>query len=439
MNPLELFIPKVPLLSPPNLQVVNGVITENDFHVIKALKAAGYGKRKIGGFLNLDPETVRSYLNKEVWEPYHRDSSVRNSLDPLNEWLKNRAPEVGFNGKVLFREAVQKGFSGSYETVKRFVRPLRQEHRSTLTATIRFETSPGKQGQVDWGSSKVWLGDQFVRVHFFALVLGFSRRMFARGYHGEKRHYLIDGHQRAFAWFQGYPQELLYDNARTMVMTDEPGEGRLNKVFKDFAEHYGFEPRFCRPYRPQTKGKIESGIKYLKRNFLAGRRFRDLDDLNQELEKWLVEVADTRIHGTTFVQPIQRFPQEQSNLIPLARARPWNPDLRDTRIVANDGRVSYETNRYPVPLTLANQEVWLQIEEPEVVILHQGKAIARHRLINGHHQEAPCPSEFTKLPPTAVSPLAQKPKHEPRWAFEEVQVRSLDVYDQISNQSEVAA
>ena len=210
MELLEFMKPSVLLLPPSDLKVV-GMITENVFHQMKDLKAAGYGKKAIARIFDLDPGTVRSYLKKDKWTPYQREAVASQSLSGIEEWLKNRAPEVGFNGRVLFQEAQLKGFAGSYETIKRFLRPMRDDLRSSLLATVRFETGPGQQGQVDWGSANVWVGEQQVRIHFFALVLGYSRRLFAKAYLNEKKANVIDGHLAAFAWFGGYPRELLFD------------------------------------------------------------------------------------------------------------------------------------------------------------------------------------------------------------------------------------
>lgn len=439
MNLVDLWLPKVPLLPPPPSVAEVRMLTQDHVTTIRALRQSGMAKKRIADSLGLDVKTVRKYLEQGELVSYEREGPVATALRGMEDWFRARAPEVCFNCRVLAQEAKLKGFSGSYEAIKRFIRPLREKARSDAEATVRFETAPGVQGQVDWGSAFTWLDDKRVRVHFFVLVLGYSRRMYVRGYRGERRHNVIDGHLRAFSWFGGYPREMLYDNARTMIMTERPAGERLNKVFKDFAEHYGFEPRFCRPYRARTKGKVESGVKYVKRNFLVGRRFRDLDHLNAELEVWLREIADLRIHGTTHVAPMARFPAEQTALNPVQSVRPWQPDAEHVRHVANDGRVSFQTNRYPVPLDHAGQAVTIEGNDTEVIIRSGDQEVARHRRLPGKHQEAPCPAAFQKLTNRQPAPKADdKPRHDPRWAFEEVEVRDLRVYDLISQQQGVA-
>ena len=282
------------------------MVNRDEYGGIAALAAQGVPRKAIARALGIDPKTVRKYLRDGEWKPYTRRQAAEGLLAAHEEWIGARAPEVGYSAQVIFQELKPKGYAGSYETVKRFIRPLRDRHREDALATIRFETEPGQQAQVDWGTSAVWLGEEQRRIHFFAMTLGYSRRLFARAYESEKLPCLIAGHEAAFAWFGGCTRELLYDNPRTMVIGREEDGKRviLNAVFEDFADHYGIQPRFCQPYRARTKGKIESGVKYVKRNFLAGRRFEDLEHLNQELERWMVEVADVRIHGTTKERPI---------------------------------------------------------------------------------------------------------------------------------------
>lgn len=128
----------------------------------------------------------------------------------------------------------------------------------------------------------------------------------------------LAAHEQAFAHFGGRCAELLYDRMRTVVLGTTGDGSRWNASFAAFAKHWGFEPRLCRPYRAQTRGKVESGVKYVKRNFVPGRLFRDLDNFNDQLAQWLTDVADVRLHGTTHQRPIERFAEEAGALVPTA-------------------------------------------------------------------------------------------------------------------------
>lgn len=150
---------------------------------------------------------------------------------------------------------------------------------------LRFETGPAEQAQCEWGQVTVPLGGVRTRLHVFVMTLGYSRRGFAMGFEHERMPDLLAAHEAAFAYFGGRCEQLLYDRMRTVVLSggkNAPGKVRLNSTFASFAAHWGVTVRLCLPYRAQTKGKVESGVKYVKRNFVPGRSFRDLEDFNTQ-------------------------------------------------------------------------------------------------------------------------------------------------------------
>jgi len=415
-----------------NISLEREMIGRDKHGAILELAKQGTPKKVIARMLGVDIKTVRRVLSAKEWHSYRRKAVSKKILSGFEEFLTRRAEEVGFNGKVLLRELRGMGYTGGYDVLKQFVKPLRDAFRRDAEATLRFETGPGMQGQVDWGSSFVWFGEKRVRTHFFALVLGYSRRMFSKGYKNERLVHLLAGHEAAFSWFGGRPREILYDNPRTMVKGRDPESGKveLNPTFRDFADYYGYKPRFCHPYRARTKGKIESGIKYIKRNFLAGRRFRDLEDLNRQLEEWLVTEADVRIHGTTGVRPIDRFAQEK--LIDLCHVPPYRLESPIRRKVPNDARVCFKANRYSVPWRFIGRQVEVRVEGDEVALLHGGREIARHELLSGRFQERVDPAHFRGLFRMVVGEEPIEPPHDPRFPVEDVMVRDLSLYDQVA-------
>lgn len=166
--------------------------------------------------LDLDVKTVRKWW-KRTWRPQRRAKRGR-VLDAHRPFLVGRAPEVGFNAVVLHRELVALGYDGSYSAVVKYLQPLRGAWRPEEAPTVRFETAPGEQAQVDWGSTWVYLGTERVRVHLFTMVLAYSRRLFVRAYRSEGLESLLDGHERAFEHFGGRTATILYDNPRTIVV-----------------------------------------------------------------------------------------------------------------------------------------------------------------------------------------------------------------------------
>lgn len=341
--------------------------------------------------LDVDRKTVARCVRQDAWQPYQRAAPPATLLTPHVPFLQARAAAVAYSARILWQELrAHHGYGGSYETVKRFVRPLREEGlRASLTWT-RFETPPGVQSQIDWGQARVVLGHRPVVRHLFVLTLGFSRRSFYALCLGETLGELLDAHERAFEHFAGHTREHLYDRPRTVCRPTDGGV-TWNTTFRAFADFWGFEPRLCRPYRAQTKGKVESGIKYFRRNFLPGRTFRDDVDLNEQVGAWIAMVADVRVHGTTHERPIDRFTREQGTLIATPRPRRFQLEARQPRIVAGDYLISFETNRYSVPFRLIGQTVEVHRQGDVLAILHRGDVVARHRVLAGQHQMAILP------------------------------------------------
>jgi len=179
------------------------------------------------------------------------------------------------------------------------------------------------------------------------LTLGFSRRSYYQPCLNEALPQFLEAHERAFEYFGGHTREHLYDRPRTVCQGTAEGRVLWNATFRSFADYWGFEPRLCQPYRAQTKGKVESGVKYLRRNFLPGRTFVDDVDLDEQLRQWMTEIADQRIHGTTHERPIDRFVEEHRHLVDTAGHPSFRLEARQPRVVAEDYRGPSGDRRHP--------------------------------------------------------------------------------------------
>jgi transposase len=407
------------------------MLSHDQWGAVKSMSQRGFGRKAIARQLGINVRTVRRYL-LEGRKPYRRNRPVWNELEEEHgEYLRQRGPFVDWSAQILYQELLGREYAGSYEVLKRWVRPLRERQRRLEAATIRFETGPGVQAQVDWGSTMVEIASELVRVHLFVMTLGYSRRIFARAYPGERLPALLDGHERAFAHFEGRTEEILYDNPRTIVLKRDV-EGRhiqWNPVFKDFADTYGFFPRLCRPYRARTKGKVESGVKYVKRNALKGRSFRSWEDLNDWLFTWCLSIADRRVHGTTHEIPAERFRGE--TLFPVTGVAPYRLERNPVRSVANDSLVSLDTNRYSVPWQLVGERVEVAVIQHELRIFHQGEVVATHALCTGRHRVIRNPEHYRGLLRDAEPVAAGQRLSDSLWglAIPEVEVRDLEVYE----------
>lgn len=215
------------------------------------------------------------------------------------------------------------------------------------------------------------------------------------------------------------------------LKTDERGEIVWHPVFWDFAQYWGFRPRLCRPYRPQTKGKIESGVKYVRRNFLCGLQGREptnLGDLNAEMRRWAWEVSNQRVHGTTHERVDHRWTEEKPKLHAMAGRPPYPYIEEELRKVARDAYVSWEGNRYSVPWIYAGQPVWVRDREGQVEVHYGGQRIAVHSQVSGKHHIVTV-SEHHQSIPLAAHPHSKKILIHLRQTAPVVETRPLAAYE----------
>lgn len=351
------------------------MLQEDTVQEILARQARGEGIKGIARQLGVDRKTVKRWRRLGRWHPRQGRPRARR-LDPYLARLAQRGPAVRWNAVVLHRELEGLGFVGSVQQVRRAIRPWRAEARWAAVATVRYETGPGEQAQVDFGQLRVWIGAGCERVHLFVLTLGYSRRLWVQAYPHERLSALLDGHERACRHFGGVPLTCLYDNPRTLVLGRREREVQWHPVFHDVARYYGVTPRACQPYRARTKGKVESGVKYVKRNALAGRRFASWDALNSWLEEWMATVADQRIHGTTHERPIDRF--ARATLTPLGARPPYRYEREQVRRVPADALVAIRAARYSVPVQYVGTTVPVQETATHYEIFQGATCIARH-------------------------------------------------------------
>jgi transposase len=258
---------------------------------------------------DLDAEAVR----------YRTRPKVATKLDaykPIIEARLTAYPEL--SSVRLLDEIRAAGYAGGYSQLKayvRLVRPMPPPER-----VIRFETPAGRQAQVDFARFRMPWGVRYALL----VVLGYSRLLWCRFYPRQDMATLMDGLEDAFGYFGGVPQELLFDQMKAVITRDLRLEGGAlirNAEFLRFAHHWGFTPRACRPYRAQTKGKVERPVRYLRGNFVYGRTFLHDADLDHQRQGWLDRVANVRVHGTTRARPRDRFDREERFLLQPVAAR----------------------------------------------------------------------------------------------------------------------
>lgn len=355
--------------------------TPDEVAAMLRLKALGWGERRIAAALGCNRRTVRRYLAVDGWVGYQKPRRTK-ALNGLEDWLAERFRRHGGNADVVRQElAGEKGLTVSLRTVERAVAGWRQALLAEARATVRFETPPGHQLQIDFGEKRVAIGGESVRVSVFVATLGYSRRIFVQAFRHERQSAWLDGLEAAFRHFGGVPGEVLVDNARALVEHHDAAtrEVSFNERFKAFARYWGFRPRACAPYRARTKGKDERGVGYVKGNAIAGRHFISWAALEGHLVNWMREIADRHVHGTTGETPIERFQRAEAAKLRPIDGRPPFRQLRELiRRVQSDCTIELDTNAYSVPSRLIGETVQVVVAGGRVSIRHQGAEVASH-------------------------------------------------------------
>jgi transposase len=409
--------------------------------MIKDLHRKGVSISDIARLTGRDRKTVRRLLEVPLVPPPTPRHVKPRKIDIYAPYLEHRIDEGVLNARKLYAEILDQGYPGKESQVRAFVHPFRQARQAQ--ATVRFETEPGEQGQFDWGHFGVIRHDGRQRhLYAFVMTLSWSRMMYLEFTVAADELTFLRCHVHAFHYFDGFPRHLLHDNLKTAVLA-RAGDGtpRWHPRYLDFADYYGFSPRACRPYRPQTKGKVESGVKYVRGNFWPGLKFTDLADLNLQARIWLDRVANVRLHGTTGEVPALRFPRE--NLQSLAGKPDYDTSLTSARRSSRDCLVSYLGNLYSVPAAYARQQLLVkETEQGELIILSLPgqEEVARHRLVPGRNQRVvvaahyqdiltgprpPARAEAVQLPAAELTLFGVGPAPQ-------VEARALSVYDQFA-------
>jgi len=402
--------------------------------MIKDLYRKGVTISEIARQTGHDRKTIRAVLQGPIQPPAQKRKAKSSKLEPFRPYLEQRIQDGVLNCNKLLVELRSQGYQGGRSLIKNFVQPYRSAPRQRTT--VRFETLPGQQAQVDWGYfGFIEHAGQRRRLYAFVMTLGWSRMLYVEFTVSTDAAWWLRGHLHAFHYFGGVPAEVLHDNLKTAVSARQDGQVHWHPRYLDFAGYYGFTPRACQPYRAQTKGKVESAVRYLRYNFWPGLRFTDLADLNRQVRDWLDLTANVRLHGTTGVAPISRLPLE--NLTPLLGKPDYDTSVITFRRSTTDCYVSYEGNLYSIPAAYAQQMLQLKANEVgQLLILDaQEQVVAEHHLVAGHNQRLSIPVHFAGIYARTARPLVAVAAQVPAlttltgWPVPEVETRPLSWYD----------
>jgi transposase len=406
------------------------VIQLGELIMILDLHRQGLSVSAIARRVGIDRKTVRKYIERGLEPPSYGPRQPRaRRLEPFEAYLRQRVVAYpGLTASRLLREIREHGYGGGYSAVTDFLREVRPS--PTPPFEVRFETPPGEQAQVDFAQFEVVYADEpeaVRKVWLFSLVLGYSRLIWARFVAHQDLQTVLRCHMAAFAGLGGVPREILYDRMKTAVI-GEDSEAHIvyNRALIDFAGHYGFHPKACRPYRAKTKGKVERPFRYIREDFFLARSFRNLDDLNAQLAHWLGTVANPRVHATTRRVVNEAFAEEKLQPLPLV---PFSAVLKLERRVSHEGMVSVGGNFYSVPDATRKRVVEVHSLADEIRIFEADRLIAVHPVLEGRHQRRLAPGHRKMPTQRAMAEAAAVPIGR---AGDIVARRSLDFYDAVA-------
>jgi transposase len=337
----------------------------------------GLSVMQIAQAMALDPRTVQSWLETERYRP--RQGTRRGSkLDDYKATVRRLIERHPYSGVQVFQRLKEAGYTGSLTVVKDYLRVVRPQR---LPAFLTLAFAPGECAQVDWGHyGVVNVGNTRRRLSFFVMVLCYSRLMYVEFTVSQTMEHFLGCHLRAFEYFGGaVPEKVMVDNLKSAVLRRLTGEAPVfNPRYADFAAQLGFKIVPCNVRAGNEKGRVESGVGYVKKNFLNGLEILDFSAVNPAARVWLDTIANVRIHGETRERPVDRFAAERASLHPLP---PGDPDIGAVYTVraSNRFRVTFEANRYSVPAEYASQQLTLKAYPDRLCLYHQDKLVARHR------------------------------------------------------------
>src|SRR5215468_266353 len=335
----------------------------------------GLNASQIAKAVVLDRRTVAYWLTQAHFRPRNPRPHV-SKLDPFKPDIVRLLERHPYSAAQVFQRLREQGFDGGDSLVKAYVRTVRPK-RQPAFLTLAF--APGECAQVDWGSfGSVPVGQTSRRLSFFVMVLCYSRMLYVEFTVSQTMEHFLACHQHAFDFFGGVPHKVMVDNLKAAVLKRAVGEPPvLNPKYLDFAMHSGFTITPCNVGKGNEKGRVENGVGYVKKNFLAGLEIPDFSALNPAARHWLDTVANVRLHGETRDKPVQAWHKERPYLRPLP-LHPFDSATVSQVRASRQFRITLETNRYSVPAHYAGQALTLKTYPDRLCIYHGDPLIARH-------------------------------------------------------------
>ena len=337
-------------------------------------------KSEIARRFNCSINTVNKYLN--IQENNKSNRKYSSKLDNFKGIIIEKTDDFSANGRAIFNFIRDKGFTGSYGTVSKFIKEHKQEEQNK--ATMRFETTPGFQAQVDWQENFKIInkdGKEF-EINIFLMILGYSRYKYVELTLDKTQDTLFECIMHACNSFGGVPHEVLFDNMATVVdrLASTYRAVVINKKFSQFAKDVGFVVNTCKPYRPQTKGKIECVAKLMDRLKVYNKEFTTIEELDDIVNKLMIEINNEDINFAE--KPIQRLKEEQKYLSSLPSIDCISQYFRQNKgyKVSKESMITYKKHKYSVPIKYIGEYLTVSENEDTLNIYYTTDLIASHKI-----------------------------------------------------------
>lgn len=396
-------------------------------HTIHELAAQGKPIRAIAREAGVARNTVRKYLRGKPEAVARRQHPSK--LDPFKEQIRRWVFEDHlYNCVTMLGRLRVLGYTGGLSLLKAFVHPLRPPVAGRRPV-LRYETKPGEQMQFDWAEFPFEQDGVPHKVFGFTAVLSYSRMRFVTFVKRTDAPTLIRCLMEAFEYFGGLPRAVLTDRMKTVLLDTADGHLRWHPLFADFVASLAVAPRVCKPYTPQTKGKVERSVGVIKHDFWPGVRFSDLEDLNRQARTWCDQINE-RIHRTTHQRPVERWAEE--GLRPLPSGFAWDRFGVEERKVSWDGYLSYDGVLYGLPSepAMTGRQVQVRDRQGILTVWYQGQLVLRVAKRARSGTSVPHPEQFRTVASAAALQRATTPLGH-QVAAPQVAQRDLAEYDQL--------
>lgn len=350
---------------------------------------------QIARALGVNRKTVAKWLARPRFAPQQPRRSRSSLLDPFKGRITRLLDTHPYSAQQVFQRLREEGYGGGITIVRDYIRRIRP---TKLPVYLKLHFAPAECAQIDWGTfGTVAVGNTRRRLSFFVMVLAYSRQMYVEFTVLQTMEHFLACHQNAFLAFGGVPSKIMLDNLKSAVLQRLAGIAPVfNQRYLDFSRHYGFTIAPCNVRRANEKGRVESGVGFVKKNFLRGLELSEFSAIQAAGKVWLDTTANVRIHGETHRRPVDLF-QEECPRLGRLNPNPYDVARTTTMRASSQFRITVDTNYYSVPAAYAHRRLTVKLHPDRVAIYFDTQLIARHARCYSRHLDVEDPEHAKPL------------------------------------------